>query len=106
MRETPLAEIWGASPTIGFARSPTRNALRGFCASCDFAEPCLGGCTFTAHALLGRPGNNPYCHYRARTLAKRGLRERLVPTSPARARPLEGAAFELVIEPLDAGPAR
>ena len=31
----------------------------------------------TAEPLLGRPGNNPYCHHRALELAKRGLRERL-----------------------------
>ena len=47
--------------------------LWGFCRTCPFAEVCLGGCSFTAHALFGRPGNNPYCSFRARTLAAVGV---------------------------------
>ncbi|MCA9676921.1 MAG: hypothetical protein KC464_17940, partial [Myxococcales bacterium] len=64
--------------------------------------PCLGGCSFTAHAILGRPGNNPYCHYRARTLAKRGQRERLVAAEAAAGDPFDNGTFELVVEALDA----
>ena len=67
-----------------------------------FAETCLGGCSFTAHALFGRPGNNPYCHFRARELAKRGQRERLVPTRAATGQPFDNGLFELELEALDA----
>ncbi len=49
----------------------------------------MGGCTFTAHAVFGRPGNNPYCHYRARTLASAGRRERLVPKTAAPGTPFD-----------------
>jgi len=62
----------------------------------------MGGCSFTAHALFGRPGNNPYCHYRARTLASRGQRERLLPKAPAPGRPFDNGLYEIVLEPLDA----
>ncbi len=62
----------------------------------------MAGCSFTAHSLFGRPGNNPYCHYRARTLAKQGLRERLTPKAPAPGQPFDNGLFELVLEPLDA----
>jgi radical SAM protein with 4Fe4S-binding SPASM domain len=97
LRERPLAEIWPS--LMGGAR---REQLWGFCAECDFAEPCLGGCTFTAHAFFGRPGNNPYCHYRARVMRERGVRERLVRKEAAPGLPFDHALFELVAEPFDA----
>ena len=62
----------------------------------------MGGCSFTAHAVFGRPGNNPYCHYRARTLARTGRRERLVPKTAAPGMPFDNGTFDLVEEPLDA----
>jgi hypothetical protein len=62
----------------------------------------MGGCSFTAHAILGRPGNNPYCHHRARMFAKEGKRERLVPGVAAPGRPFDNGTFEIVVEPLDA----
>ena len=61
-----------------------------------------GGCTFTAHALLGRPGNNPYCSYRARAFASRGLRERLVAAERAPGEPFDNGRFDIVVEALDA----
>jgi hypothetical protein len=63
---------------------------------------CLGGCTFTAQALLGRPGNNPYCHYRARALAAAGRRERLVLAAAAPGVPFDNGRFDLIEEPSDA----
>jgi radical SAM protein with 4Fe4S-binding SPASM domain len=99
VRDQPLAQIWARAPELGFTRARTVDDLWGFCRTCDFAATCLGGCTFTAHSLLGRPGNNPYCHYRARTLAKRGLRERLVPATPPPGTPFDSGSFDLVVEP-------
>ena len=75
--------------------------LWGFCAGCDFREVCRGGCTFTAHSFFGRPGNNPYCHHRAREMRRRGLRERIVPTTPAPGSPFDHGRFALVEEPFD-----
>jgi radical SAM protein with 4Fe4S-binding SPASM domain len=101
-----VRSIWNDSPELAFTRARTVADLWGFCRTCPFAEPCMGGCTFTAHALLGRPGNNPYCHYRARALAREGKRERLVWVEPAPGLPFDNGRFELAIEPLDAPDAR
>lgn len=101
-----LASIWNDAPELAFTRTRTKADLWGFCQTCPFAEPCMGGCTFTAHAILGRPGNNPYCHFRARTLAKRGERERLVPAARAPGEPFDNGRFDLVVEPIDASDPR
>jgi hypothetical protein len=62
----------------------------------------MGGCSFTAHAFFGKPGNNPYCHYRARTLAEQGKRERLVRKKAAPGLPFDCGLFEIIEEPLNA----
>jgi radical SAM protein with 4Fe4S-binding SPASM domain len=102
LRQHRLAEVWRDAPELAFARARTIDDLWGHCRSCEFAATCLGGCTFTAHALLGRPGNNPYCHFRAQTFARRGLRERLVPTVAAPGMPFDNGAFDIVVEPVNA----
>ena len=102
LKAQPLREIWDRAPELAFTRRRTVDDLWGFCRTCPFAATCMGGCSFTAHAVFGRPGNNPYCHYRARTLAARGLRERLVPATPAPGTPFDCGTFDLVVEPLAA----
>jgi radical SAM protein with 4Fe4S-binding SPASM domain len=102
VREKSIQEIWDTAPELRFTRGRTVDSLWGFCRGCEFAEECLAGCTFTAQALFGRPGNNPYCHYRARTLAREGLRERLVPIERAPGLPFDNGRFELRTEPIDA----
>jgi radical SAM protein with 4Fe4S-binding SPASM domain len=102
LRKKRLREIWERTPELGFARNRTRDDLWGFCRECPFAATCRGGCSFTAHALLGRPGNNPYCHFRARHFAQRGLRERLVPARAAQGKPFDNGTFDIAVEPLDA----
>ncbi len=102
-RERSIREIWSSSAPLAFTRARTVDQdLWGFCKTCPFAETCMGGCSFTAHALFGRPGNNPFCHYRARALAKEGQRERLVPTAPASGRPFDHGLYDVVVESLDA----
>lgn len=100
--ERSLRSIWDDAPPLAFTRARTRADLSGFCAECPYADTCLGGCSFTAHAFFGRPGDQPYCHYRALDHARRGLRERLVATDPASGRPFDHGLFEIVVEPLDA----
>ncbi|MEM9691800.1 MAG: SPASM domain-containing protein, partial [Myxococcota bacterium] len=101
VRERSIRSIWKESDELSFARASRRDELWGFCASCAFADPCFAGCSFTAQALLGRRGNNPYCHFRARDFFKRGLRERLVPDRPAEGRPFDNGTFTLIEEPWD-----
>jgi hypothetical protein len=79
------------------------SVLWGFCRTCYYADVCRAGCTWTSHVLFGRPGNNPYCHYRALELSKRGLRERVIKVEDAPGRPFDHGRFELVLEPLDGG---
>jgi len=93
--------IWHHAPELAFARRRTVDNLWGFCRTCPFARVCMGGCSFTAHSVFGRPGNNPYCHFRARSFAKQGLRERLVPVTAAPGAPFDHGTFDVVIEPLD-----
>jgi radical SAM protein with 4Fe4S-binding SPASM domain len=102
VRKRTLQDIWETAPELSFTRRRTVDDLWGFCRTCEFAEECLGGCSFTAHGLFGRIGNNPYCHYRARTLAKRGLRERVVPRERPPGLPFDNGRFELIVEPIDA----
>ncbi len=97
-----IREVWDTTPELAFSRNRTVDDLWGYCRTCTFAEACMGGCTFTAHAIFGKPGNNPYCMFRATDLKKRGLRERLVPTTAAQGRPFDHGLFDLVVEPWDA----
>ncbi len=76
--------------------------LWGFCAGCEYAELCRGGCTWTAHVFFGRAGNNPYCHHRALVQARRGVRERLVQVETAGGEPFDHGRFAVVEESLEA----
>jgi radical SAM protein with 4Fe4S-binding SPASM domain len=63
-----LESLWLAGvPSLSFARARSTAELWGFCRTCYYAEVRLGGCTWMAHSVLGRKGNNPYCHYRRRS---------------------------------------
>lgn len=102
LREQPLERIWNEAPQLAFTRARTVEDLWGFCRTCPFAEVCMAGCSFTAHSLFGRPGNNPYCHYRAKTLAAQGKRERLLPKAPAPGRPFDNGLYKIAEEPINA----
>ena len=48
--------------------------LNGFCRTCEYAEICRGGCSWTAFSHTGDRYDNPYCYYRQ--AVERGLIER------------------------------
>ena len=75
--------------------------LWGFCKTCEFAELCRGGCSWTAHVFFDRRGNNPYCHHRALTQASQGIRERVVPKVKAQGLPFDNGEFEIIEEPIN-----
>jgi radical SAM protein with 4Fe4S-binding SPASM domain len=100
VRDTSIAALWAEHPALQFNRARGVEHLWGFCGTCYYAEVCRGGCTWTADSLLGRRGNNPYCHYRVLKLAERGLRERVVKVADAPALPFATGRFALVEEPL------
>lgn len=101
VRTTPIAAIWRESRELHFNRLRGREQLWGFCADCYYGPVCRGGCTWTSDSLFGRPGNNPYCYYRADQLAKKGLRERIVKADDAPNAPFAIGAFDLVLETHD-----
>jgi radical SAM protein with 4Fe4S-binding SPASM domain len=78
VREERLVDIWERAEPMRFTRNDRRSELWGYCAGCYYAADCLGGCSWTAHSLLGRRGNNPFCHHRALELLRGGRRERVV----------------------------
>ena len=75
--------------------------LWGFCKSCEFADLCRGGCSWTAHVFFDKRGNNPYCHHRALKQAQKGVRERVRQVQSAGGLPFDNGVFELLEEPLD-----
>jgi radical SAM protein with 4Fe4S-binding SPASM domain len=100
VRDLSLEQIWSATDELAFARDRTVDELWGFCKTCYYADTCRAGCSFTAHATLGKRGNMPFCFHRATTLARRGVRERLVHREPAPGVPFDHGRFDLVEEPL------
>ena len=76
--------------------------LWGFCKTCEFAELCRGGCSWTAHVFFDKRGNNPYCHHRALSQAKNNLRERVVIKRQADGKPFDNGEFALIEESINA----
>jgi radical SAM protein with 4Fe4S-binding SPASM domain len=100
VRDKSLREIWETAEPLAMVRRRTVDDLWGWCRTCYYAETCMAGCTWTSHALFGRPGNNPMCHYRALEMDKAGLRERLVKVKDANGLPFDHGEFEIVVEPV------
>ncbi len=75
--------------------------LWGFCKTCEFAELCRGGCSWTAHVFFDKRGNNPYCHHRALTQEKRGIRERVFLKHKAEGNPFDNGEFTLIEESIN-----
>ncbi|HEY0144177.1 MAG TPA: GDL motif peptide-associated radical SAM/SPASM maturase [Thermoanaerobaculia bacterium] len=100
VRDLTLEDIWKYSKEIRFSRDRQISELWGRCGDCYYADVCRGGCTWTSTVLFGRPGNNPYCHYRASELARQGLRERIVKTREAPGTPFDQGSFDLITETL------
>jgi radical SAM protein with 4Fe4S-binding SPASM domain len=101
VRERTLAEIWNDAPEITGLRARTVDDLWGYCRECYYAELCLGGCTATTEPLLGRPGNNPYCHHRALEMDRLGLRERVERVVEAPPVAFGVGLFRVIREPRD-----
>ncbi|BAQ73786.1 radical SAM domain-containing protein [Pseudomonas sp. Os17] len=105
VRNMSLHDIWHYSEGIHFGRLRSVDDLWGYCRSCYYNDVCRGGCTWTSHSLLGKPGNNPYCHYRALDLQKKGLRERIVKLEDAGPASFSVGRFDLITERIDTGEA-
>jgi radical SAM protein with 4Fe4S-binding SPASM domain len=101
LREKRLVEIWETA-ALRFTRDRDTSELWGFCKTCYYAEDCRGGCSWTAHTLLGKRGNMPWCYHRADTLREAGRRERLVQVERAPGAPFDFGRFHLMEEEIDA----
>ena len=102
VRALAMEDLWAGARERGGLRP--RKEMWGFCGDCYYADVCRGGCTWTSHSLLGKAGNNPYCHHRALTLASRGVRERVVKVEDAPDASFAIGRFALVEERLDGTP--
>ena len=93
-----IREIWDTTAELRFTRDRTADALWGYCRTCYYADVCRAGCTWTAHVLFGKAGNNPYCHHRALEMKRMGKRERVVRVEEAPGLPFDHARWELIEE--------
>jgi len=104
IRERTLADILGSAELRINASQGTAagiDPLWGFCRTCEYAELCRGGCSWTAHVFFGRRGNNPYCHHRALVHWRRGTREKLSLEERAPGLPFDHGKFAVVEERFD-----
>jgi radical SAM protein with 4Fe4S-binding SPASM domain len=106
IRERRLSEILESAPALAMNAGQGTEAawahLWGFCKTCDYAQLCRGGCSWTAHVFFGKRGNNPYCHHRSLVRAREGRRERLVLETPAAGEPFDHGVFRVIEEAADA----
>lgn len=100
-REHGIAKVWQESYQLGYIRHRTMDDLWGFCRDCYYAPTCMAGCTAAAEPLLGRPGNNPFCHHRAQEMDRMGLRERIEQVARAQGGGFDNGLFRIVREPKD-----
>ena len=98
VRDHALKDIWERAAALRFTRERSAADLWGYCRDCYYAEECLGGCSWTAHVLFGRIGNNPFCHHRALQLLREGKRERLVQKTRPEGLPFDHGTFDVVVE--------
>ncbi|MDC0672756.1 radical SAM/SPASM domain-containing protein [Nannocystis radixulma] len=76
-RDHGLWDLWTRAPEMSALRTRTLDDLWGYCRECYYASVCMAGCTAVSEPVLGRPGNNPFCHHRALEMDRMGLRERI-----------------------------
>ncbi len=100
-REHGLRKLWELAEPMRFVERRTIDTLWGWCRECYYASTCMAGCTATSEPLLGRPGNNPYCHHRALELERQGLRERVEQVAAAASGPFAHGLFRVVREAID-----
>lgn len=100
-REHGLAKLWREAANLTYIRRRTLDDLWGYCRECYYAETCMSGCTAANEPLLGRPGNNPFCHHRALEMDRMGMRERIEPVAPPLGVPFDNGLFRIIREHKD-----
>jgi radical SAM protein with 4Fe4S-binding SPASM domain len=102
VRDASLRDIWERGGPIRYTRDRTVDDLWGFCRTCYYADTCRAGCTWMGDTLLGKPGNNPFCHHRTLELQRAGQRERIERVEAAPGLPFDAGRFRLILEDLPA----
>jgi radical SAM protein with 4Fe4S-binding SPASM domain len=97
-RDHSLRDLWAKAPQLRYFRERTVDDLWGYCRDCYYAESCMGGCTAAAEPLLGRPGNNPFCHHRAMEMDRMDQQERIELVRGAADRPFAAGLFRVIRE--------
>lgn len=64
IRNEPLAEIWRRKGAFAYNREFSLEQLGGFCRTCDYAEVCRGGCTWTSFSQNSMLKDNAHCYWR------------------------------------------
>lgn len=64
IRQESLRQIWTRPGAFAYSREFTVDSLGGFCRTCDYAEVCRGGCTWSCYAGKGFVRDNHYCYFR------------------------------------------
>jgi len=70
VREQTLAEIWARKGAFAYNREFTTEQLGGFCKTCDYAEVCRGGCTWSRFSQDRMLKDNEHCYWRQAQLAR------------------------------------
>jgi radical SAM protein with 4Fe4S-binding SPASM domain len=100
IRDNRLQDIWERAAALRYTRDRTEKDLWGYCGTCYYKNTCRAGCTWMGDTLLGKPGNNPYCHHRAIEMQRAGKRERIERVQAAPGEPFDFGLFQIVEEPL------
>jgi radical SAM protein with 4Fe4S-binding SPASM domain len=64
IRNQSLRDIWFRKGAFAYNRDHSFETLGGFCKTCDYAEICRGGCTWSCYAEGKFVRDNPYCYWR------------------------------------------
>lgn len=100
-RDHGLKAIWAQTPQLTYMRERGEKELWGYCAECYYASVCKAGCTAVAEPLMGRPGNNPFCHHRAMEMERMGMRERIELVEKGPGLPFDHGLYRIVREYAD-----
>jgi radical SAM protein with 4Fe4S-binding SPASM domain len=70
-RERSFKEIWNDPNAFAYNRQFKPEDLVGFCRTCEYAEVCRGGCSWTAFAHSGSRYEYLHCYHRLEQLKKK-----------------------------------
>jgi radical SAM protein with 4Fe4S-binding SPASM domain len=101
VRDQSLVDIWERGIPMRYTRDRTIDDLWGYCRDCYYADTCRSGCSWMGDTLLGKPGNNPFCHHRALEHQRMGKRERIERVEAPPGVPFDAGRFRLIVEDIE-----